>query len=169
MSFKLIRNPKKYISLGSGRKTSSGYELIRDKTQTDGYDRQRWVKVGGIVLKSPGKLYDAKQDDEISFAYDQTNMEMLAYWNHNEKKGSSSTILGLIFHPLFWIILALAGIYFFWFRGPEDVLAEQRPYVDLGAVILVAGSFVYSFFDWRATRMAHQKLDQMLRQRGHKN
>jgi hypothetical protein len=170
MSLKFVLNPGKYIQLASGQKTASGYDLVRDKTQTDGYSRPTWVKIGGGAYKGPpAKLYEATDRDEICFAYNQLNNEILAYWNVTQKQGSSTNILRGIFNAPFLILLGLALMYYFWFRNEENgVTAATKMWIDLGAVVMVAAGFIYGLMDWRASRTAQSKLNELLKQRGYK-
>lgn len=153
-----LTSPRNRVYVAAGNKSSSGYDLIRDREQTGGYTRKRWVKLGGATYTGvPADVYDAQQDDRIIIAYMKDSNEIIAHYNLRTNKGSNAGLQHFIFHTVPIIFIGLGLIYFFTERAAA--LAAYS-YADWVVLAIIAACYVYAYFDWQVQVYGQKLVDE---------
>ena len=152
------------IQLIQGKKTSSGSDLVREAdtdTHSSGYGSRRYIVVSGVRLSLiPDDLYYAGSSDLLLVVYKRKNNEVVAWWNHTAKKGSSFSILKLIFHPIA-VFTVLFGAGVLWYAGRDGgVNGMTKTGINAVAAAAVVLAYLFSYLDWKKMKAANELIQQ---------
>ncbi len=153
------KNNKNDIVISQGQKYNSGSDSVRDSDYKTKHKQEYWVEIGGIKLIRPDEnLRNSDKNDLIVFAYNKNNNEVLAYWNVTKKKGSSSSLTGLIFHPYLLVTFGLSAYIYYYVNIGTERLEDPIKY-NSGIIILLMIAFYFSYANWSKINYAQKKVN----------
>lgn len=160
-----MAKPSDYVQLTHGRITEANYYKEGNSSKPSEQTNVHYVVIGGARLLTNGNMPDHQSGDEVVVAYNRKSMKVLASWNKTKQKGTTTTVLSLIFHTnaLVWIVLMGIVVYFLKTEVAGNPASPYFQYLKpiwgglVGITLLV---YFFSYRSWMASMKAQQMVNQ---------